>query len=74
MKIVKTERFWCFCNQPSIGTMIVSDHDGCTIQWFHCECLRKRSTPEWQMVLSFLCEVTPDFKDETKTRAVELET
>ena len=30
IEIVKTESFWCLCNQPSVGTMIVSDHDGCT--------------------------------------------
>lgn len=40
------ERSWCYCNQPSYGTMIGCDNSECTIQWFHCECLRIRCPPK----------------------------
>lgn len=40
------EKAWCFCCQPSFGTMIKCDNDNCTIEWFHCECLRIRGSPK----------------------------
>ena len=39
-------RVWCYCGQPSFGTMILCDNNDCSIQWFHCECLRIRSPPK----------------------------
>ena len=40
------ERCWCYCNQPSYGTMIECENTDCTIQWFHCDCLRIRCPPK----------------------------
>ncbi len=40
------ERCWCYCNQPSFGTMIGCDNNKCSIEWFHCECLRLRCPPK----------------------------
>lgn len=40
------EKSWCYCQQPSFGTMIGCDNSDCTIQWFHCECLRIRCPPK----------------------------
>ncbi len=35
----EVEKSWCYCHQPSFGTMIGCDSSDCTIQWFHCDCL-----------------------------------
>ena len=35
-------KVWCYCSQPSFGTMIECDNAQCSIQWFHCDCLRIR--------------------------------
>jgi len=40
------EKLWCYCNMPSYGQMIFCDHNNCTIQWFHCDCLRIRKIPK----------------------------
>ena len=40
------EKSWCYSNQPSFGTMIGCDNIDCTIQWFHCDCLRVRCPPK----------------------------
>ena len=59
------ERSWCYCNQPSYGTTIGCDNSECTIQWFHCECLRIRCPPKGKcMVLSFMQEVTTTEEDQ----------
>jgi len=33
---------WYYCDQPSFGTIIGCDNTKCTVQWFHCDCLRMR--------------------------------
>ena len=40
------EKLWCYCNQPSYGQMIQCEHSSCTIEWFHCDCLRIRKIPK----------------------------
>ncbi len=42
----EVEKSWCCCQQPSFGTMIGCDSSDCTIQWFHCDCLRIRCPPK----------------------------
>ena len=39
-------KVWCYCSQPSYGTMIKCDSSECSIQWFHCDCLRIRGPPK----------------------------
>ena len=39
-------KLWCYCSQPSHGLMIQCDNSECTIQWFHCDCLRIRNAPK----------------------------
>ena len=33
------EKSWCYCNQLR-SAVIMRRKGACTIQWFHCECLR----------------------------------
>ena len=40
------QKTWCYCNQPSYGEMIFCDNESCSIQWFHCDCLRIRKIPK----------------------------
>ena len=40
------KKTWCYCGQPSYGQMIHCDHESCSIEWFHCDCLRIRKIPK----------------------------
>ena len=40
------EKSWCYCGEPSYGEMIMCEHEGCSIQWFHFDCLRIRCPPK----------------------------
>ena len=40
------KKTWCYCGQPSYGQMIHCDHESCSIEWFHCHCLRIRKIPK----------------------------
>ena len=40
------EKGWCYCQQPSHGTMILCDNNKWTIKWFHCDYLRIRKPPK----------------------------
>lgn len=46
---------WCYCSQPSYGTMIQCDNSECNICWFHCDCLRIRSPPKGQWYCPACC-------------------
>ena len=39
-------KLWCYCRQPTFGTVILCDNESCNIKWFHCDCLRIRSPPK----------------------------
>ena len=36
---------WCYCQSEEHGTMIGCDHEGCSIGWFHIECLELTEIP-----------------------------
>ena len=40
------DKVWCYCSQPSYGEMIFCENESCSIQWFHCDCLRIRKIPK----------------------------
>ena len=53
-------KVWCYCSQPSFGTMIMCDNSECSIQWFHCDCLRIRSPPKGKWYCP-ACRKLPQF-------------
>ena len=30
---------WCYCSKPANEDMIACDNPGCSIEWFHMECV-----------------------------------
>ena len=60
------EKSWCYCNQPSYGTMIGCDNTECSIQWFHCDCLRLRHPPKGK----WYCPSCTKIEEEKKHRQV----
>lgn len=56
---------WCFCGLPSFGLMIECDNKKCSIQWFHCECLRIRSVPKGKWYCPS-CRKLPQFSSRSK--------
>ena len=36
----ETSKVYCYCNGPEVGDMIGCDNENCTIEWFHCKCLK----------------------------------
>ena len=61
------ETAWCYCSQPSFGTMIKCDNAKCTIQWFHCECLRIRHPPKGKWYCP-ACRKLPQFTRKQKRK------
>ncbi len=61
------EKLWCFCNQPSFGTMINCENEECTIEWFHCDCLRIRSPPKGKWYCPS-CVKLPQFSKKKQRR------
>ena len=41
-----SEELWCYCKKPEDDRqMIGCDYPGCTIQWFHVDCLQLKAVP-----------------------------
>ena len=58
-------KIWCYCSQPSFGTMIMCNNGGCTIQWFQCNCLRIRNPPKEQWYCP-ACRKSPRFNNKKR--------
>ncbi len=64
------EQSWCYCNQPSYGTMIGCDNDACTIEWFHMDCLRIRCPPKGKWHCPS-CRKLPQFLQSKKGKEIK---
>ena len=40
-----TTKSWYYCGEPCYGQMIMCEHNDCSIEWFHFDCLRIRCPP-----------------------------
>jgi len=40
------EKTYCVCNQVSFGNMIACEYEGCSIEWFHYECVGITEAPK----------------------------
>ena len=60
-------KIWCYCSQPSFGTMIMCNSSDCSIQWFHCDCLRIRNPPKGQWYCP-ACRKSPRFNNKKKSK------
>ena len=36
---------WCYCKEPKGGDMVCCENNGCSIKWFHLECLQITESP-----------------------------
>ena len=61
------EKVWCYCQQPSHGTMIFVDNNKFTIKWFHCDCLRIRKPPKGKWRCPSCRKVTQNTNDSVKS-------
>lgn len=45
----ENEPLYCYCQKPSHGEMVACDHDECSLEWFHYECVGLTAAPvgEW---------------------------
>ena len=59
------EASWCYCNQPPFGTMIKCDNEKCSIEWFHCDCLRIRHPPKGKWYCP-ACRKLPQYTKKSK--------
>ena len=64
--INNAEEKYCFCNQPSFGSMVACDNPGCPYQWFHYECVglkeKPKDTEKWYC--SNACRIQAQSKEE----------
>ena len=63
------KKTWCYCGQPSYEQMIHCDHKSCSIEWFHCDCLRIKKNSKRYMEMSKLSEASKKGK---KTKKIKI--
>ena len=61
------DQLFCYCRQPEDNerSWIGCDNPGCSIEWYHTECLKLKSVPKGKWYCP-TCRVLPEFKRRTK--------